>query len=121
MGNFVESFFEFHIEGIYAFTLCCVKDFIHFFYVQKELQNCRASLSKTKLSFIKLCFNDWIQVLENDSFKSFGHVCEQANRLVLTFIGFVILLIDGCHFDNFLLGWERSFVGSRLKDKEKRF
>ena len=89
--------------------------------MQKELQNCQAFVAETKSSFIKQCFNDWIQVLENDSFKKFGHVCEQANRPLLTYIGFAVLLIDGCHFADFLLGWERSFVDAGLKDKEKRY
>ena len=49
-------------------------------------------------------------MLENDSFTNFGHVCEQANWPVLTYIGFVILFIDGCHFADFPSGWERPFV-----------
>ena len=51
---------------------------------------------------------------EDDSFKSFGHVCELAN-------GLVNLLIDGCHFAYFLLEWERTFVNAVLKDKEMQF
>ena len=51
---------------------------------------------------------------EDDSFKKLGHVCELANWLV-------ILLIIGCHFAYFPLGWESSIVNAALKDKEMQF